>query len=121
MDKPSGPFGQGFNNDYEAGAGWRMLESLKELDISKIAVYVARYHAGPKLGVRQFEIYKTLTEKAGKMLRNKLDRLNRNNLLSRSQSQLSILSQTSQEDGEQSESPPKVDHQITETTEVAQG
>ena len=90
-----GPFKQGYIDDYEHGAGAKVLEVLKEKDQDNVAVFVVRYHFGANLGKRKFEIYQELAEKAVSKLRQKLSCLNRLNRLNRSSSQLSQLSQGS--------------------------
>ena len=95
----NGPFRQDFLDDGEAGVGRSMMEMIQEKKSENIAVYVARYYGGVKLGKR-FEIYKELAKKAAKLLQVKLNKLQRVNRLYHSNSQssqLSIASQFSQE------------------------
>ena len=60
-------FGSSFHRlqDYvegkEHGGGRAMLNAIKESGVWNIAVFVVRYHAGPNLGPRRFEIIKELT------------------------------------------------------------
>ena len=79
LENPDGPFWQGYTEDDENGAGWRMLEVLKEQECDKIAVHVAHYHGSGKLGPRHFDIYKDLAKKATKLIKQKLARLSRVN------------------------------------------
>ena len=83
------PFNQGFEDDGENGTGWRMLDELKQKEQDRIAVFVARYSDGSKLGPRKFDIYRDLTKKAIKKMRIKVDKLNRSSQLQRSHSQIS--------------------------------
>ena len=102
IEDTKGPYKQGFAEDVEHGAGWRMLETLKEQSTDKIVVHVTRYHNYDKLGPRHFQIYKDLTKKAVKQLNQKLARLSRISRQHRSSlqlSQLSLISSLSQDDG----------------------
>ena len=90
-----GPFNQGYCDNGEFGAGWRALAALKETCSENIAVFIIRYHSGPKMGYRRFEIYKDLAKKAAGYLKGKLEKLQRDNRSRRSGSQLSLLSITS--------------------------
>ena len=92
LNKPIGPYRQGFNDDKEHGAGWRMLEEMKEQKEEHLAIYITCYSDGVKMGSRRFEIYRELAKKAIKKYRVKHTRLDRKNRLHRSQSQLSQLS-----------------------------
>ena len=96
LEDAIGPYKQGFVEDSENGAGWRMLETLKDQEVSKVAVHVARYQDRTKLGPRHFVIYKDLVKKAVKVMKQKLARLERANRLRRSVSQSSQLSVDSQ-------------------------
>ena len=92
LESPKGPFNQGFQNDGEFGAGWRMLQELKDKGDTNIAVFVARFTDGTKMGPRRFDVYKEMVQKAVKGFRMKMKRLDRTNRLRRSQSQTSMLS-----------------------------
>ena len=60
-------FGSSFHRlqDYvegkEHGGGRAILNTMKDSGVWNIAVFVVRYHAGPNLGPRRFEIMKELT------------------------------------------------------------
>ena len=95
LQHADGPFRQGFQDNKESGAGWKMLTELKDKDQDNIAVFIARFSDGSKMGPRRFDVYKDLTRKAVKKLREKMDKLARVNRLRRSSSQLSQLSQFS--------------------------
>ena len=95
LEDPKGPFKQGFADDKEHGAGWRMLEQLKQDGNTKIAVYVTRYHNHGKLGPCCFEIYKSLTKRATKFMTQWQLKFDRRSRLHRSNSQLSQLSMES--------------------------
>ena len=99
LDNPQGPFKQGFQEDGEFGAGWRMLEEMQNMGDSNnnLAIYVARYSDGSKMGPRRFEVYKDMVKKACKKFREKQERLVRVNRLRRSQSQTSMLSMDEEE------------------------
>ena len=92
LNNPAGPYRQGFNDDHEHGAGWRMLEELKEKKDENLAVFITRFSDGSKMGPRRFDVYRDPTKRAVKKYRIKKDRLDRINRLNRSQSQLSQLS-----------------------------
>ena len=55
---------QDFSDDGEAGGGRIILDQLKLSQIWNTAVFVVRYHQGPNLGKRHFEIIKTSTRDA---------------------------------------------------------
>ena len=95
LENSKGPFKQGFVEDGENGAGLRILEVMKEKESEKLAIHVARYHSGVKMGPRRFDIYKDLAKKAIKTAKQKQAKLDRVNRLHRSSSQLSQLSQLS--------------------------
>ena len=66
-----GPFKQGFEDNVEWGAGWRMLEELKNKNQEGIAVFITRYSEGTKMGARRFEVYRDLTQKAVRKFKEK--------------------------------------------------
>ena len=101
-----GPFGQGYHDDGEQGAGRATLSVLQEKRIDNLAIFTVRYFGQRKLGPQRFEIYKSLAQKAVKKYRVKMEKLDRANRLQRSGSQLlqlsalSIDSETTQPDGD---------------------
>ena len=100
LESPKGPFDQGYLDDGEPGAGRKILQTLKDKEIKRLAVYVVRYYGGQHLGKRRFDIYESLTKKAVQKHKSKMDRLNRSSRNERSASQLSQLSELSQDETE---------------------
>ena len=57
-----------------------------------MAIFITRFTDGLKLGPRRFEIYRDLTKRAIKKLKEKMMRMDRSVRMNRSQSQSSITS-----------------------------
>ena len=95
MENSEGPYRQGYVDDGESGAGRSMLKKMQEKEVHNLAVFVIRYYGGKQMGVRRFEVYANLTEKAVNAFKIRLDKLRRANRLRRSGSQLSQLSMDS--------------------------
>ena len=53
---------QDFSDDGETGAGRRLLEVIREMNIWNMAVFIVRYHEGPNLGKQRFELYSELAK-----------------------------------------------------------
>ena len=90
-----GPFGQGYYDDGEEGAGRAILKEMQDKGSNNLAIFTARYSGQRKLGVRRFEIYSKLACKAVQNHRVHMDHSKRSNRLQCSGSQLSMLSQSS--------------------------
>ena len=53
---------QDYSDDGEHGGGRYILNMLKELSVWNLAVFVVRYHDGPNLGQRRYQIISSLTK-----------------------------------------------------------
>ena len=87
-----GPYNQEYLDNQEFGAGRRILNVLKQEEITNVAVFTPRYYGGQKMGARHFQIYQELAERAVKILKQRLAKLSRRNRSERSNSQLSQMS-----------------------------
>ena len=56
------PLYQDYSNDGEEGGGRRILDALKSAGVFNMCVFVVRYHEGPNIGVKRFEIITELSK-----------------------------------------------------------
>lgn len=62
------PNNQDYSDDGEFGCGRTMLKVLKSENISNVAIFMVRYYGGKHLGIRRYDIFRQLAEKATQAL-----------------------------------------------------
>lgn len=60
----SSEFELGFHDNGQFGAGFRILNTIKEANLGDVAVFIIREYGGENLGPVRFEIMKDLAEQA---------------------------------------------------------
>ena len=53
-----------YDDNGEIGAGSRILKVLRDNNVVNAAIFLVRYHSGQNLGVRRFEVFKDMAQKA---------------------------------------------------------
>ena len=56
------PLHQDYSDDGEWGGARKILDALKLAGIFNVAIFVVRYHNGPNLGPRRFEIIESMAK-----------------------------------------------------------
>ena len=94
FSKAKSPFGQGYCDDGEVGAGRAILKAIKNAEKENIAIFVIRHYGKVHLGKRRFEIYQAMAESAIRAHTKSIARPRQARLL-RANSQESMASVTS--------------------------